>query len=335
MEYTELGATGIEISRLALGCWAFGGDRFWGPQDDKESIDTVSAALDCGINFIDTAEVYGAGGRAEIVLGKALAGRREQAIIATKVFGRNLAAGKVATACEESLSRLGTDYVDLYYIHWPNPDIPLEETAGEMERLVETGKVRCLGISNFGPFFLNALNATGKIGLFAVNQLPYNLLWRAIEYEVLPRTVDKGMGIVAYSSLAQGLLTGMYSAVEEVPDYLKVTRFYDAKHVDAEHGELGCEAEVFAAISALKTVAEREGTRLPELALSWVLAKEEVTSVLSGARTPQEIIQNARTVETTVTAQVVEEIASLTEDVKAKIGTNPDMWVGGDQSRYM
>ena len=334
MEYTTLGNTEIQVSRLALGCWAFGGDKFWGPQDDKDSTDTVSAALDHGITFFDTAEGYGPAGRAETVLGKALQGRREKAVIATKVAGGNLAEDKVVLACEKSLDRLETDYIDLYYIHWPNPNIPIEETVRSLERLVKSGKVRCLGISNFGPKFLKALEATGKIDLFTVNQLPYNLLWRAIEHAVLPETIALGLGIVPYSSLAQGLLTGAYSSVDEIPDYLKITRFYDAKHIGADHGESGCEDEVFAAVNALKAVARREKVSLPELSLAWLLAKGEVTSILSGARTPAEISQNVGVMDANLSPGVLAEAETLTEDVKVKIGANPDMWMGGENTRY-
>ncbi|MAG13394.1 MAG: hypothetical protein CMN78_02235, partial [Spirochaetales bacterium] len=219
-------------------------------------------------------------------------------------------------------------------IHWPNPEVPMEETVEALDSLLQAGKVRCLGISNFGPTSLGLLKATGYADLFAVNQLPYNLLWRAIEYEVLPATVNMGLGLVAYSSLAQGLLTGVYSKVQEVPNYLKVTRFYDAKHGVAEHGEAGCETEVFAAVEALKEIAAHQKTSLPELAIGWLLAKDEVVSVLSGARTPDEVIQNVHGADAAVRTQVLEEITRLTEKVKEKIGSNPDMWMGAEKSRY-
>lgn len=335
MDYVDLGTSGINVSPIALGCWAFGGDRFWGPQEDRDSEETVSAALDSGINFFDNARVYGDDGRAERVLGNALTGRRSQAVIATKAAGGDLAEDALEDACNLSLQRLGTDYIDLYYIHWPNPTVPIEQTVRGMERLLTSGKVRCLGISNFGPVNLAGLEKTGKSHLFAVHQLPYNLLWRAIEHEVLPETVKHGMGIVAYSTIAQGLLTGSYSAVEEVPDYMKITRFYNASHVDADHGEEGCEAEVFEAVAALKEIAADEGISLPELSLAWLLEQEAVTVLLSGARTPDEIRQNVKALDVTVSPGAVEAARSATELVKTKIGKNPDMWMGGAQSRYV
>src|SRR5262249_29675985 len=160
MEKVTLGATGLEVSRISLGTWAFGGDPVWGEQGDRESIDTVSAALACGVNFIDTAAGY-AEGRSEEVLGRALAGRRDRAVIATKAYGTLDRAGVIA-ACEASLKRLATDYIDVYYVHWPNPAIPLAETVATLGRLLDAGKIRVAGVSNFGPLTLADLAATGN-----------------------------------------------------------------------------------------------------------------------------------------------------------------------------
>jgi myo-inositol catabolism protein IolS len=149
MQYRKLGKSDISVSVVVMGCWALAGDSTWGPQDADESIATVRAALDAGVNFFDTAEGYG-GGDSESILGRALSGRRHEAVIATKVSRSHMSGDEVRRACERSLRHLQTDYIDLYQIHWPSRTIPLDETIEALERLREQGKVRALGVCNFG-----------------------------------------------------------------------------------------------------------------------------------------------------------------------------------------
>lgn len=176
MRYRKLGQTDIIVSVIAMGCWPIVGDFTWGPQDEADSIATIHAALDAGINFFDTAEMYG-NGYSEELLGRALAGRRHEVVIASKVGSEHLAADQVIRAGEGSLRRLRTDYIDLYQIHWPSRTVPLAETMAALERLRQQGKVRAIGVSNFGLGDLGDLLAIGRP---ETNQLPYSLLWRAI-----------------------------------------------------------------------------------------------------------------------------------------------------------
>jgi aryl-alcohol dehydrogenase-like predicted oxidoreductase len=170
MQYTRLGQSTLNVSTYALGCWPFAGGRVWGEQDDEVSIATVHAALDAGINLFDTAEAYETGA-SERVLGRALLGKRDQAIIATKVAANHLAAPDVIAACEESLRNLQTDYIDLYLIHWPNWNTPLSETVGALEQLKRQGKIREIGVCNFG-----VQDLTEMLNLYPIvtDQLPYN-----------------------------------------------------------------------------------------------------------------------------------------------------------------
>lgn len=260
MDRVTISKTDIVVSRLSLGTWAFGSDPVWGEQDDQACIDTVAAALDCGINFIDTAAVY-ASGRSEEILGRALQGRRDQAVVATKVAGTLTHQG-VIDACEGSLKRLQTDYVDVYYIHWPEYSIPLDETLTALHKLRDAGKIRAAGVSNFGPQTLDDLARTGD-DIVSLHQLPYSLFWRAVEFGILPKTQSQGMMGVAYSVLAQGLLTGRYTSYADVPPGLHVTRFYG----DGPHGEAGCEKEVFDALAKLRPLAEAAGVSLADLAI--------------------------------------------------------------------
>ena len=328
MERTTLPGTAISVSRLSLGTWAFGNDPVWGAQSEKASIDTVSAALDHGIDFIDTAAGY-ADGRSEEVLGRALAGRRQKAIVATKV-NKELSRAGVAAACDASLKRLATDYVDAFYLHWPNPEIPIEESLAGLRDLLEAGKIRAAGICNFGPVNLKGMAAAKDAGIVVLHQLPYSLFWRAIEYDILPASNALGLMVVAYSVLAQGLLTGRYRSAAEVPQGLHVTRFYG----DGPHGEAGAEKEVFAALAILRVEAEKAGIPLADLAIQWALAQKGVGVVLTGARTPAEIAENARALDKPLDGAALARITAASEPVRARLGANPDMWMNAASTRF-
>jgi myo-inositol catabolism protein IolS len=328
MERRRLGRSGIEVSVMALGCWPFAGGLVWGDQDDEASIATVHAALDAGINFFDTAEGYEAG-KSEEVLGRALAGRRHEAVIATKVSPSHLAAADVVASCEQSLRTLGTDYVDLYMIHWPSREVPLPETVGALERLKRDGKIRAIGVSNFGVGDLTDMVALTQC---ASNQLPYGLLWRVIEREIVPLCQREEVGIMCYSPLAQGLLTGRYRSADEVPDGLARTRHYAPTRPLAKHGEPGCEAEVFAAIAGVRAIADELDQPMAAVALAWVRQQPGVTSFLVGARSPDELAWNLPSLELTLSDATLARLAAATEPVKAGLGDNPDPWMS--PSRY-
>ena len=328
MERTTLHGTDITVSRLSLGTWAFGNDPVWGAQDEKASVDTVSASLDHGIDFIDTAEGY-ADGRSEEVLGRALKGRRGRAVIATKVYSDRSREG-VVKACEDNLKRLQTDYIDAYYIHWPNPEIPISESMEGLDRLLQAGKIRSAGICNAGPVTLSELEQVKGKPVLSLHQIPFSLFWRACEFEILPKTRALGATGVAYSVLAQGLLTGRYAAAAEVPQGLHVTRFYG----DGPHGEAGAETEVFAALAQLREVAKAERQTLPDLSIQWALAQPGIDVVLTGARTPQEIEENAKALDRKASGETLAKMTAISEGVKAKLGANPDMWMNARQSRF-
>ena len=328
MERTTLFGTDISVSRLSLGTWAFGNDPVWGEQDEKASIDTVSASLEHGIDFIDTAEGY-ADGRSEEVLGRALKGRRDKAIIATKVYSDRSREG-VVRGCEASLKRLGTDYIDSFYIHWPNPEIPVAESMEGLDRLLKAGKIRSAGICNAGPVTLSELEQVKGKPVLSLHQIPYSLFWRACEYEILPKTRELGATGVAYSVLAQGLLTGRYGSASDVPKGLHVTRFYS----DGGHGEAGAEEEVFAAIDELRELAKAEGQSLADLSIQWALAQPGIDVVLTGARTPQEITENAAALDRKASSETLDRMTAIAEAVKQKLGPNPDMWMNTKESRF-
>lgn len=330
MRYRKLGRTDISVSVVALGCWPFAGDSNWGEQDDSASIETVHAALDAGVNFFDTAEAYGAG-RSEEVLGKALLGHRQEAVVATKVSGGHLAPADIERACERSLKYLQTDYIDLYQIHWPSRTVALEESLGALEKLRQQGKIRAIGVCNFGRQDLTDLWAAGRA---ETNQLPYSLIWRVIEHGIQPQCVEKGMGILCYSPLAQGLLTGKFASADDVPLGRARTRHFSKARSGTRHGEDGCEKETFAAIDKIRQISEKVGASMAEVSLAWLLHRPGVTTVLAGARRPEQVMQNVQATELVLSPEIVEVLAEATEEVKLKLGNNPDPYQGSASSRF-
>jgi len=322
MKYHKLGTIDITASAVAMGCWAIVGDFTWGPQDETEAIATIRAALDAGINFFDTAEMYG-DGYSEELLGRALAGHRHEVIIADKVGPGHMAADQVILACERSLKRLRSDYIDLYQIHWPSRTVPLAETVAALEKLKQQGKIRAIGVSNFGVGDLTDLLVIDRP---ETNQLPYSLLWRAIEYEIAPKCAAEGIGILSYSSLAQGLLTGKFSSPDEVPDGRARSRYFSSERPYARHGEAGCEVELFEAIEAIRRICQTVGEPMEVVALAWLLAQPGVTAAIAGARNPDQIRSNAQAADLILPADVIAALNAATDDLKQKLGPNPDMW---------
>jgi aryl-alcohol dehydrogenase-like predicted oxidoreductase len=322
MNYSELRNTDIKISEMVLGCWALGGGYTWGEQEEADSIATVHAAIDLGINCFDTAEFYG-GGRSEEVLGKALQGKRQSAVVATKVWVDNMSREGVVRACEGSLKRLRTEYLDLYLIHWPNRDVPMEETLEAMLSLESSGKVRSVGVCNFG---VKDLEEASTVTAPAVNQLPYNLLFRAVEYEILEACRRHHVPVLAYSALAQGLLTGKFKSPADVDDERARIRFYSKERPGTVHDEEGYEEQVFGALSRVRSICQSAGVSMAHTAILWLLQRPEVMAVLVGARNPGQIRANVEALDFKLPERAVRELEEATEELKAAMGPNPDMW---------
>ena len=272
------------VSRIGLGTWAIGG-WMWGGTDEARSIETIRGAVQGGINLIDTAPVYGFG-RSEEIVGKALEGIRDQAVIATKValewpdeqVRRNASAARIRQEVEDSLRRLRTDRIDLYQVHWPDPQVPHEETARELERLRQEGKILAIGVSNYSP---EQLEAFRQFANPSTVQPPYNLFERAIEADVLPYAQRHGLVVLAYGALCRGLLSGRMNAD---------TRF---EGDDLRQGDPKFQAPRFAqylvAVEALTAFArERHGKSMLALAIRWILDQGS-TIALWGARKPEQL----------------------------------------------
>lgn len=303
MDYRPLGRTGIRVSPLCLGAMMFGGKT--SPADSAAIIDR---ALDAGINFIDTANVYNQG-RSEEAVGEALQrnGRRSQVILATKVHGRMgddpNAMGNtrrhIIEQCEASLRRLKTDWIDLYQVHRPQPDVPIDETLRALDDLVRSGKVRYIGSSTFAAWQLvESLWVAKEYGLerFVCEQPPYNLLDRRIERELLPMAQSYGFGIIPWSPLAGGLLTGKYRRNAPPPE--------DSRYANLDANPLyrrRMNDAIWDVVEPLESLAREKGTTISRLALAWCIHQPGVTSPIIGPRTMEQLEDNLGALEVTIT----------------------------------
>jgi aryl-alcohol dehydrogenase-like predicted oxidoreductase len=330
MRYTVLPGTDLRVSVIAMGSWALAGDVAWGDQSEKDSIAATRAAVDVGITFFDTAPGYG-DGLSEQRLGKGLQGLRDQVVVATKIGPDAMRASAVAASVERSLGHLGTDYIDLIQIHWASRDVPLGETLAALEALKRQGKVRAIGVSNFGPLDLaDAL----KVVTPTTNQLPYSLLSRAIEYEIVPSCERAKVGILCYSPLLWGLLAGSYQSADQVPDGRARSRHFSPARKLIRHSEPGCEAQTFQALDGIRRVAERLNMAMSDLAVAWLLHQPGVTGVLTGIRRPQQAGPNARAADLHLDAATLMQLDEITQPVKRALGKNPDLWQSGENTRY-
>lgn len=304
MEYRNLGRTGVKVSSLCLGCMMFGGKTEQAP-----AMDIIDRAIDAGINFLDTANVYSRG-RSEEVTGAALKrnGKRGKIVLATKVHGKmadddpNMEGNSrrhIIEQCEASLRRLQTDYIDLYQIHRPEPAVPIDETLRALDDLIRAGKVRYIGTSTFAAWqAVEALWIAKELGLnrFVCEQPPYNLLDRRVERELLPMAQTYGYGIIPWSPLAGGLLTGKYNRDQPPPSG---TRFGDASR--APQMQRRWQNEVFDIVDGLRPIADEKGCTLSQLALAWCMHQPGVTSPIIGPRTMEQLEDNLGAMDISIT----------------------------------
>ncbi|HSA52099.1 MAG TPA: aldo/keto reductase [Yinghuangia sp.] len=300
MRYNNVGTSGLKVSEAGLGCNNFG-TRI----DEPAAHRVVEAALDAGVTLFDTAEIYG-DGRSEEMLGRALGRRRDEAVIATKFGSPAPGTGTgsrrhLIRACEASLRRLGTDYIDLYYLHFPDPETPVEETLAALDDLVRQGKVRYIASSNLAGWQLvdadHVARAAGG-SRFVATQLEWSLLERGVERETIPAARHLGLGVIPYFPLKSGLLSGKYRRGEAFPEGSRLAGgSYFARVATDEN---------FAVVERLTEYAEAGGRTILQLALSWLAAQPEVPSVLVGATSPDQVAANAEAFVELTPAEVAE-----------------------------
>lgn len=305
-----------------MGCMAVADPAVWGAQDEADTIRAMHAARDMGITSFDTAPGYG-NGYSEQLLGKAFEGSHD-VVIATKVNGGNMSYEACIEGCETSLRYLKRDYIDLYQVHWPSKTVPYEETARALTHLKEQGKIREIGVCNYGVKQLGEMLTLCDV---KSNQLMYNMFFRAVEFEMEELLKEKKLGLLTYSSIAQGLLTGKYDTLDQVPETLRRTRLYPCTmNEKSPHHGAGCREEAEKALAELKTFCADNSMTVAQTALAWLLSKDAVTTVIAGARNVSQVEKNAVAMNTTLTPSQIAELDALSEDVKQKIGGHLDAW---------
>jgi len=309
MQLRRLGSSGLKVSVIGLGCNNFG-MRI----DQAQTRMVVDAALDAGINFFDTADIYG-GSKSEVFLGEALKGRREKAVLATKfanpmgegAYLRGGARRYIVKAVEDSLRRLQTDHIDLYQMHVPDPETPIEETLRALDDLVRAGKVLYIGNSNFTGWQIadaDWTSRTGGLERFVSAQNNFSLLERGVEREVLPACERFGLGLLPYFPLASGLLTGKYQRGEPPQQGTRLAAW-------GKRGAAALNDRNFDRLEALERWAEQRGRRILDLAFAWLLGHGVVSSVIAGATSPEQVQANARCAEWILTSEEVEDVRAL------------------------
>lgn len=348
MPYRRCGTHSLSLSALGVGCWAFGGGQYWGHQDQKDVDDVVQVAVEHGVNYFDTAEAYNEG-RSETALGQAIrALPRDQLIIGTKVSPSNCYRDTLIEHCEQSLKRLGVDYIDLYMVHWPiHPkslehftsdraviDAPptTEEAVSALSTLQSQGKIRSVGLSNFAPERLNSMLDAGLD--VVVNELPYSLLTRAIELDILPYCQQMGIGIIGYMTLLQGLLTDTYRDLRDVPPWQRRTRHFHHSACElCRHGEEGAEEETDEALNCIRLVMQDVGATMPNLAIRWALANKAITCALVGARDRRQMLDNIGAAQQPLDTETVLKLNAATEPLKRKLGVGFDYYENSECDR--
>lgn len=322
MQTRKLGYTDLELTTVGLGTWAMGGpwEYGWGPQDDDEAVAAILAALETGINWIDTAPAYGLGHSEELIR-EALKQKSEKPIIATKcgiLWNEKkekvscLKRESIREECHASLKRLGVEVIDLYQMHWPDPDQDVEEAWEEMTKLHEEGKVRYLGVSNFS---VEQIKRVQKIHPVASLQPPYSMLRRDAEDELLDYCARNDIGVVAYSPMQRGLLTGAFDA-----ERLAALPLDDHRRRSAEFKEPQFSATL-ELVEGLNKIAKRHGRTCAQLAISWVLRRPEVTAAIVGARRPAQILETAPAADWKLSKKDLKEIERLLAERDAKLNT--------------
>ncbi len=317
MSSRQLGNTGISISPLIMGTWQ-AGRQMWVDIDDADSVRAIRAALDAGVTAIDTASVYG-DGHAERIVARALGADRNRVVIATKVFANALKHDQVLAACERSLTHLETDYIDLYQIHWPSgafgsDPVPIEETLQAMAKLKAQGKIRAIGVSNFSRAQLAEAQEYGEIVSL---QPPYSLFWRQVEQDARPLCLKRNLAILAYSPMAQGLLTGKFGADHRFKpgDHRAQNRLFQPDNLKRAH----------TALAQLRVIAGRYNATLGQLALAWVMAQPN-TFAIAGARNAEQAAQNAASVQIEIASEDLAAMDRIGRQVTDHLDDDPVMW---------
>lgn len=309
MKYSVMGKTDMKVSSITLGSWVMGGDAWWGSDhDDKRYTDIIKSALDNGINMIDTAMGYG-NGHSEEIVGKAIKGKRDSVYIASKANADLLIPQNAQKTVEDSLKRMGLNYIDLYYIHWPQPGISIAHNMEALEKLRRKGLIRYIGVSNCTVRHMDIARTAGDIDVF---QPPYSLLWRNIESELLPYCINNDIGVMTYSSIAMGLLSGKYTKESKFEDgdirKDTVALFMSDIYIKA-----------LEAVEELKKITDKYGVTLVQAAINWVFSQKGISTAIVGARTPAQLEENLKSADFSISEQDLGRMSEICDEIKKDV----------------
>ena len=317
METRSLGTSDVQITPILMGTWQ-AGKAGWVGIEDEQTIKAIRNAYEAGITTVDTAEVYG-NGYSEQIVAKALSDVRDKVVYATKVFANHLQHDQVIEACDRSLTNLNTDYIDLYQIHWPSGSfnsevVPISETMSALNKLKEQGKIRAIGVSNFSHTQLEEASKYGRIDSL---QPPYSLFWRQVENDAMPYCIENNISILAYSPLAQGILTGKFGLDHQFAkgDIRAKNKLFQGENYQRAQK----------ALAELRPIAKSHNCSLAQLALAWLIAQPQ-TNAIAGARNAAQVEDNAQAASVTLSSDELTEIDRIGKQVTDHLDPNPVMW---------
>jgi myo-inositol catabolism protein IolS len=324
----------LNLSNIGFGCWQLGSkgeEDYWGLKyTDELAIDLVGCAVKNGITYMDTAEAYSAGNsekQLKVALSKLSKEDRDTVVIGSKILPNHC--DDVRKYTEDTLERLGEECIDLYMVHWPlnNENGIVAKAFKDLMELQKEGKIKHIGVSNFGVAQLKEAMATGvKI---AVNQLCYNLIFRSIEFEILPFCIQNSIQVTCYSPLMQGILTGRYSTADEIPLVRRRSRHFDCKtNEKSRHGEDGHENTLFETLGKLVDYSKKINIPLSDLAIAYPLHKKGITSVIVGATKKEQVLSNANAGSLKLDEAIIKQLDEITDPLKVAMKSNADLWQG-------
>lgn len=332
MNQRKLGSSSLMISTVAVGTWSYGSNEgdYWGKQEQVDVDMAVKGAIDKGINFFDTALVYN-GGRSEEALGKAIKGMRDKVIICDKIHNRAEPKDFEKTV-DLMLKHLDMEYMDLLLLHWPCPD--MDDNKGRlnaMVKMIDTGKVKNIGVSNFGLKQLDSIKEF--LPYVSANEMSYNILSRGIESSIIKKCMDNKIGIIGYSPLFQGLLTGKYKTIDEIPsNYARTRHFKNMRGGQAEEG-FDVEEEIIIILKEIKKISEELNISPAQLSLAWSIAKPGIATTIVGCRNERQLNSNVNAAALTLPKWAMDKIDELSWPIVEKISSSPDYYHSNDKGR--